>query len=379
MKRFNTHIIMVSGQATPNVLAVMDKAIRPVEVILCTTDDMHENSEILKRYFTQHQIRCREVKLGNAYDFAALQEKFLELATELEDKASEVGVNLTGGTKLITIAAQQFFWQKFTCFYINPEQNSIQYISEKDAPEYPIAGQLKIKDFFAIHGYRVISSKEKQVSEKPEQLEKTEQLCRELITGYTRYGEALRTLNFLAGEAKQTLSVRNNIPEKSWTLLELFQDYGAIHYYDDRKVQFADEESRRFCQGFWLEEWVGCALKELNHQVKLQDYASSIVIESEKGTRNEIDAAFLYNNRLYLIECKTANLEAEDKSAPPLYKLDSLHNLPGIFTQKVLVSYLPLDSHGKKRAEELKIEVIEKDRLLGLATSLGNLLKSKER
>ena len=152
MKRFNTHIIMVSGQATPNVLAVMDKAIRPVEVILCTTDDMHENSEILKRYFTQHQIRCREVKLGNAYDFAALQEKFLELATELEDKASEVGVNLAGGTKLMTIAAQQFFWQKFTCFYINPEQNSIQYISEKDAPEYPIAGQLKIKDFFAIHG-----------------------------------------------------------------------------------------------------------------------------------------------------------------------------------------------------------------------------------
>ena len=273
----------------------------------------------------------------------------------------------------MTIAAQQFFWQKFTCFYINPEQNSIQYISEKDAPEYPIAGQLKIKDFFAIHGYRVISSKEKQVSEKPEQL------CRELITGYSRYGEALRTLNFLAGEAKQTLSVRNNIPEKSWTLLELFQDYGAIHYYDDRKVQFADEESRRFCQGFWLEEWVSCALKELNHQVKLQDYASSIVIESEKGTRNEIDAAFLYNNRLYLIECKTANLEAEDKSAPPLYKLDSLHNLSGIFTKKVLVSYLPLDSHGKKRAEELEIEVIEKDRLLGLATSLGNLLKSKER
>ena len=39
-----------------------------------------------------------------------------------------------------------------------------------------------------------------------------------------------------------------------------------------------------------------------------------------------------------------------------------------------LVSYLPLDSHGKKRAEELKIEVIEKDKLLGLATFLEKLL-----
>lgn len=373
MKRFNTHIIIVSDQLAPNVLAVMDKTIRPEEVILCTTDDMHEKSEIMKHYFARHQIRFREVRLGSAYDFATLQEKFLELATELEDKASEVGVNLTGGTKLITIAAQQFFWQKFTCFYINPKRNSIQYISEKDAPEDSLAGQLKIDDFFAIRGFRVISSEKKQVSGK------TEQLCKELITGYSRYGEALRMLNFLAGEAKQTLSAQGNIQEKHWKLLGLFQDYGAIRCYDDRKVQFADEEGRRFCQGFWLEEWVGCALKELNHRVKLQDYASSIVIESEKGARNEIDAAFLYNNRLYLIECKTANLAAEDKSAPPLYKLNCLHNLSGIYTKTVLVSYLPLDSHGKKRAEELKIEVIEKDKLLGLATSLGNLLKSKER
>ena len=75
MKRFNTHIIMVSGQATPNVLAVMDKTIRPEEVILCATDDMHEKSEILKRYFTRHQIRCREVKLGNAYDFASIRNR----------------------------------------------------------------------------------------------------------------------------------------------------------------------------------------------------------------------------------------------------------------------------------------------------------------
>ena len=113
MKRFQTHIIMVSGQATPNVLAVMDKSIRPNEVVLCTTDDMRRNGEILADYFKRHQIRSRIYELSSAYDFAALQEKFLDLAAEFSGRESETGVNLTGGTKLMTIAAQQVFWQDF--------------------------------------------------------------------------------------------------------------------------------------------------------------------------------------------------------------------------------------------------------------------------
>ena len=160
---------------------------------------------------------------------------------------------------------------------------------------------------------------------------KTELLCRTLFGECSRYSDSLRTLNYLAGGAEKTLFARNDVPEKSWELLQLFQDQGAIRYYDDKKIKFADEDGRRFCRGFWLEDWVGSELRELNRRVKLQDYASSIVIESGSNTSNEIDAAFLYNNRLYLIECKTAGLDEDTKSAPPLYKLDSLHLRPGDF------------------------------------------------
>ena len=368
MKRFQTHIIMVSGQATPNVLAVMDKSIRPNEVVLCTTDDMRRNAEILAAYFSRHQISARFHELGSAYDFAALQEKFLDLAAEFSGRESETGVNLTGGTKLMTIAAQQVFWQDFPCFYINPERNSIQSISEEGAPEYPIAGQLKIRDFFAIHGYQADTPTRKEMTEK------TGQLCRTLLGECSRYGDPLKVLNYLAGKAKNTLVVREQIPEKSLELLKLFQDHGAIRYYDDNRIEFPDEESRRFCQGIWLEEWVGDELRELNRRVKLQDYASSIVIKSGTNTENEIDGAFLYKNRLYLIECKVADLEKDAKSAPPLYKLDSLHLRPGIFTRMILASYQPLDSYGKRRAEDLGVHVVEMSSLLGLATCLEKMI-----
>ncbi len=373
MKRFLTHIIMVSGQATPNVLAVMDKSIRPDEVVLCATDGMCRNAEILAEYFKRHKIRTRHWELGSAYDFAALQDKFLNLAAEFSGRKSETGVNLTGGTKLMTIAAQQVFWQDFPCFYINPERNTIQCITEDGVPEYPIAGHLKISDFFAIHGYRVVSLKRKEATEK------TERLCRTLFGECSRYSDSLRTLNYLAGKTGKTLSARNDVPEKSWELLKLFQDHGAIRYYDDKKIKFADEESRLFCRGVWLEDWVGRELRELNRRVKLQDYASSIVIESESNTSNEIDAAFLYNNRLYLIECKTAGLDEDAKSAPPLYKLDSLHLRPGIFTGMILASYLPLDSYGKLRAADLGVKVVEMGTLLGLATCLEKMICPKGR
>ena len=381
MRSFTTQVVIVSDQATPNVLAVMDESIRPKEVILCATDQMRGKAEVLQAYFKRNQIAAWIFDLGNAYDFAQLQDKFLELAVKLAGRKAEVGVNLTGGTKLMTMAAQRVFWDDFSCFYINPERNAIQYISEKGTPEYQMKEQLKIRDFFAIHGYEVTHSEKKKVSDK------TRALCRELLRNHQQYASALGTLNYLAGEAAKAkdLTVHNNIPEKSWNLLKLFQDHGYISYYDDLKIQFADEESRRFCQGFWLEDWVACALEELNRQLvlerqeKLQDYASSIRIKSQNDAENEIDAAFLYRNRLYLVECKTADLSEDVKIAPPLYKLDSLHQLPGFFTRMILVSYQALDSHGKQRAEDLRVEVVEPKNLLGLATVLKKMLQPEAR
>ena len=204
-------------------------------------------------------------------------------------------------------------------------------------------------------------------------------LCRTLLGEYSRYVDSLKELNYLAGEAKGTLVVRKSIPEKYWELLKFFQDHGAIRYYDNNRIEFPNEESRRFCQGIWLEEWVGNELRELNRRVKLQDYASSIKIKSGTDTENEIDAAFLYKNRLYLIECKAADLGKDAKSAPPLYKLDSLHLRPGMFTEMILASYQPLDPYGKRRAADLGIQVVEMSSLLGLATCLEKMISPKGR
>ncbi|MBK5275583.1 MAG: DUF1887 family protein [Desulfuromonadales bacterium] len=83
--------------------------------------------------------------------------------------------------------------------------------------------------------------------------------------------------------------------------------------------------------------------------------------EKESPVKNEIDVAFLADNRLYLIECKTKNFEYKQSDANEvLYKLDTLRDyLGGKEARAMFISYNRIPAIHKKRAEELKIRICE--------------------
>jgi hypothetical protein len=359
MQRFQTHVVLISDQMIPNATPVMDNAIRPENVILCVTDKMKEKTAFLRKFFEGKGIKCETFELGNTYQFDELKDRFLNLAVNLD--ARQTAINLTGGTKLMTIAALTSFEDDFACFYVIPEVANILMINRKE-DIYTIHEQMKLEDFFAIHGYKV-----KKIERGKNISSKTRNLCEALLTGYQSFKEAIGTLNSLAMKAEEnrSMKVSNDIPDKSWELLKCFYDHGAIKYYDDKKIEFKDNSGRKFCQGFWLEDYVYLTMAKAKND--LQDYASSVVIESPSGTCNEIDAAFLRNNQLHLIECKTANMR---KNADALYKIDSIHNLSGIFTKPVLVTYRPFDEYNQQRAKDLNIKLFEGECLKNLETYL---------
>ena len=47
MKKFDVHVCLVSEQAIPNFVPVVDKEFRPKEVVLLVTDKMKAKAEIL--------------------------------------------------------------------------------------------------------------------------------------------------------------------------------------------------------------------------------------------------------------------------------------------------------------------------------------------
>ncbi|QBG48943.1 DUF1887 family protein [Verrucomicrobia bacterium S94] len=352
MQKYRTQIIIVSGQMIPNVTPVMDDAICPEKVIICASNAMRERARILKTFFTAKQIEAEIFELGDAYAFEELQNRFMELAIQCEGETS-LAVNLTGGTKLMTIAAQMVF-EKRPCFYVIPEKDQIIMLDAANPALYEIADKIQLRDFFAIHGYTVTGQKRKKKISAS-----TVDLAETLLKQFDRYKTEIGKLNYLAAKAEDaySLTVKNEISDATCDLLDLFYKQGSISYYDDKKIEFASSEARDFCKGFWLEDYILSELSKADEVIGLQDWAGSIQIESASGTKNEIDAAFLYNNELYVIECKTARMD--DKGDDVLYKIDTIRGYAGLYTKPIIATFKELNKYERQRARDLGITLIE--------------------
>ena len=80
-----------------------------------------------------------------------------------------------------------------------------------------------------------------------------------------------------------------------------------------------------------------------------------------KAVPNELDVAFLRNNRLHLIECKTRKFAHDDEDAPgpeALYKLETLTDLTGgLQARAMLISYRELRGTLHARAADLGVSI----------------------
>lgn len=368
MQKYQTQVLIVSNQMIPNVTPVLDEEIRPEKVILCASNKMKARADLLRDFFVDKKIAAEIFSLGDAYDFFELQERFLGLATRLESESS-VAVNVTGGNKLMTLAAQMVFEDR-PRFYVIPERDQIVMLS-KSAQRYEIQDKLLLRDYFAIHGFRI------QTQERKTRVaDKTRTLCDSILEKSDAFQRQVGRLNALAAEAEDRgrLAVRDERGLDGMDeLLNLFYRHGSISYYDDHKVEFTSEQARDFCKGFWLEDYVASEMQKVDEQVGLQDYASSIELLSSSGTKNEIDAAFLYNNELYVIECKTARMD--QKGDAVLYKIDTIRGYGGLHTRSIVTSFRELRRTDKQRAEDLRIHLIEGKNLNRLAERIIEMIR----
>ena len=333
MRKFKTQICLISQQSTPNITPLLDEAIAPDNVILCITDQMIEKGDVLKAFIESKRITCRIYNLDFAYDFKEIKEKFLELAAVCDPTTT--AVNLTGGTKLMTIAAQEVFGDDFTLFYVIPEYDQIIMISDEQTPLYEIADRIKFEDFFAIHGYTVTGiNRNKCISHK------SRELFDSLIKDVERFAKPLGYLNKIAASLKHKnkfIAPLDHLGAIDAELFALFQNHGAITYFDDKKIEFNGEEGRQFCNGFWFEDFVYLTLRQMAD--KFQDIACSIEIENRSGVKNEIDAAFIENNTLHLIECKTSKMD--ERGSDVLYKVTQYKGIRVFLPKGLLFHIVP--------------------------------------
>lgn len=360
----NTHVILVSGQPTPNITPVLDPDIKPKRIVMLVSPDMTQRADWLKSVLQPAGVSVSQIRIENAYDFEAIREQLFTFVTENEHEG--LALNVTGGTKPMAIAAYEVFrTADQPIFYVHPEQDRLIWMHPAGQPPRELANRIKLKGFLQAHGA--------QLSERPANFgmpEHLRALAEGLVRHIDKYQNALRILNWAAMSAEQSGTLisgqlrPDQIEREDFkSLLGWFESANVVIAKQGR-LHFADEPARFFANGGWLEQYVYSLVQSLKSELKaIQDIGRGLEVERQNGAqqiRNELDVAFLAENRLYIVECKTRQFKAETETsgagADAIYRLEALSNLlGGLQAKAMLVSYQPLSTAIQERARAYKI------------------------
>lgn len=376
--RFDTHLCLVSAQATPNLTPVFDPAFRPKRVVLAVSRDMEKRARWLSEVLKSHGIGVDTLPIPNPYDLHDCSDVLLSWLAMHEN--DEVSLNVTGGTKLMAMAAQEAFRTAGRpVFYVSAETDEVVFLDPALRNEkFVLSPKLRLRDYLKSHGFTL-----EYKPQKPNITANLRDLADHLVSSVSRWSGALGMLNALAAEAEKFRQLKTKLSTEqadSRSLDELLGEFAqaGVLQVNSSEVHFTDEAARTFAKGGWLEFHVYRMVADLAPQIGITDYAMNIGVLAPDGTtRNEIDCAFLHRNRLHVVECKAGNLAVAgntdgSKGTDALYKLESLGKLGGLRTREMLIDYRGLLSAADKaRAAQSSIRVVSAGQLRNLRSELS--------
>lgn len=363
----HTHLCFVSQQAAANLLPLLDRDFAPKRVLLAVTPQMSEAARSLEEAIKllPYPIECERVPLDDAYDVEKLEDLLLTFVEKL-DKGT--AVNLTGGTKLMSLVAQRAAQlAELDSFYLQHDTGEVLYFGAnvRGVRKIPLRFAKPLLPYLRAYGFRAEETKRGMPFTR-ELLTLSEELVRS-----DSLAKLVPTLNYLASVAKDTLSIDGKDVDRDPALAALFDrliDGGLLSIRGD-KIRFTNEETRFFVNGGWLEEYVSDVIRKLRLPGLLVE--TNLTVEyceghesktNLSGTHNELDVPVWYRNRLFVFECKTIDYGKNDAN-DTLSKLGLLAKRLGSAVQAVLVTFVPLKEKDLQRAKDQKIKVLTRSDL----------------
>lgn len=355
-----THVCLVSAQAAANLLPALDPALRPDRICLVVSAKMSVQARHLSAVLRDNGIEVELLSLTDEHDPRRIESELIELAAFLGQ--GETDLNITGGTKLMSVAAQSVASASdWRMFYVDVDTDQIIWLGRDAQPPRALTERLRLRHYLRSYGFAI-----KGTPCNPQPGRAQQELMNTLVLQIGSLEKPLSQLNWLAQQAedRHSLSVAMNVQQQDSRSLEAllrnFADAGALTV-SGATICFADTESRDFVKGGWLELYAYQALNALSGDLGIRDKAANLVVADETGVESELDIAFMARNRLFVIECKTARMDRPEapKANDALFKLaENCRRIGGLGTRGMLVSYRALRDSEKKLARALNVELI---------------------
>lgn len=372
-------VSLVSDQTIPNVELIKEFENQVERFVFISSEKMRKQlSWIIEACnLTKDKYLTKEV---NPYDIKDIELKL----NELDFFDDEIIVNITCGTKISLLVVNEFFRGiGATIYYVTG--NKSQYLKV-----FPSRGQMSLtlnanidlKTYLLSYGFRFEPNIPKHEFEQSEKI----------FNFYNECSHEVRNQIFeqIRLRREKVFNVLNN-----QIICEFLEsvNYPITNYTLSKK-------DTKYLSGDWFEEWVYYKIK---NDLEIQDDKIATGIEILKeGSKNELDVVFLYEHKLYVIECKTAvyekreikklrngveELEIKEMNilGETIYKSDALNKNFGLFATTTIATLDELkNDEGKplinfevhfNRAELSKIKIISKRDFIAGSTAEDMFLK----
>ena len=379
MQKYDIHVCLVSDQAAPNLLPILDSEFKPQKAVfvVSTKDEIKEKANSLKLAFKQNDIDVDILELSNEFDFQSMETELFDLLSSYENE--NIALNVTGGTKLMAIAAQNVFSGVTPIFYITTNKEEIIFISKENDKHIPVQKlntKTLINTYLSSYGVSVLKNKDDF------NFYKLGVFTERFVRRQEDYKDIISKLNLLAFNASNSKLETNftNYSNDLKLILEDLADEDLVRLNGDI-VDFKNEQTRSFLNGNWLEYFT---YKQANSIADVIDADWNVEVVNSKyeknkvGVNNELDVIFMAKNKCHIIECKTINFENtenKDKLQSYLDKLNSLKGYGGSLTKVCLVSFYAIPQNIKRRAEKDNIEIIDDYRIKNLKERIQSWIK----
>jgi len=380
----HVHVCLVSDQTIPNILGIYH--FQPDRLLFITTNAME------KKRKTQAIIDTLGL-LGHDYSdryerVEVLEDSILDCHRKIESTMQRLGdvelsVNLTNGTKIMSIAAYEFFkdyGSKMIYIPINKNEYITPFPKKAHIRPETLSLRLSVREYLAAYGLNVVNYN-KLTAAKEEALKRSD-----LSIWLAHHYESVKNLLVCLGgglrehrDDKKSHDFSGPFEGPNELEKELIGRMG-MSYSNGIVSKRMSRSEIRYITGGWLEEFCFCELAKYLEK-GINDVQLGVKLSNVKGTENEFDVMFTKDNALYLVECKTLdqhNINYRDV----LYKIGALQRDFGlrvssfwVTTSAKILKNDDLAPAVSARAEQFNTTIIPPQEVKKFGSTVANKLK----
>lgn len=367
-------VCLISRQTMQNLLPILQY--RPAHVVCLTTREEDESRQHLEAVVQAQHIPCETPLYVDAYVPDSTAQACREILVRYG--ADRLIANLTGGTKVMSLAAFRVFAEaQVPCVYTDTPHQRLLFLHPEAREAETLQTRVDVLTYLRAHGQLAsLRGRESRLSAPGlaaflgEHIAELEPFLSRLRYELRNAPEQTRVR--LAPQGRQRQAVAGELLQRA-----IRAGLVEAHPSGPRELElvFRDIKARRYLEGEWLEDLVFETVKDGG----FDSVATNVALgwhDAPEREMNEIDVAVVHHLRFFYLSCKTGSDAQQMKHH--LFELETLSALAGgLFNRPILVasSAKAVPQHLRRRMEALHIAYVGPEDLPRLAARLAELLR----